>query len=68
MYTVANMASAHDHLANRMKLEWTSKLNTEIQPAQNYRRTSIIGTIGAFSQTTILSPSTFPAPTSTTVG
>lgn len=35
-----------DHLNNRMKLEWFSKLNTEMVPAKNYRRTSIIGTIG----------------------
>lgn len=40
------MASSIDHLSNRMKLEWTSKLNTEMQPAKNYRRTSIICTIG----------------------
>lgn len=35
-----------DHLSNRMKLEWYSKLNTEMVPAKNFRRTSIIGTIG----------------------
>ncbi|PKY02521.1 PK-domain-containing protein [Aspergillus campestris IBT 28561] len=35
-----------DHLSNRMKLEWLSKLNTEMVPAKNFRRTSIIGTIG----------------------
>jgi pyruvate kinase len=29
-----------------MKLEWTSKLNPDYRPAKNYRRTSIIGTIG----------------------
>ncbi|PGH13888.1 pyruvate kinase [Polytolypa hystricis UAMH7299] len=40
------MANSLDHLRHRMKLEWTSKLNTEYQPAKNYRRTSIIGTIG----------------------
>lgn len=40
------MGSSLDHLSNRMKLEWTSQLNTELQPAKNYRRTSIIGTIG----------------------
>ena len=43
------MASSIDHLSNRMKLEWTSKLNTEMQPAKNYRRTSIICTIGKLS-------------------
>lgn len=35
-----------DHLSNRMKLEWYSKLNTEMVPAKNFRRTSIICTIG----------------------
>jgi pyruvate kinase len=35
-----------DHLSNRMKLEWHSKLNTEMVPAKNFRRTSIICTIG----------------------
>lgn len=35
-----------DHLSNRMKLEWHSKLNTDMVPAKNFRRTSIIGTIG----------------------
>ncbi|KAJ5590439.1 Pyruvate kinase [Penicillium hetheringtonii] len=38
--------SSLDHLSNRMKLEWHSKLNTELVPAKNFRRTSIIGTIG----------------------
>jgi len=41
--------SSLDHLSNRMKLEWHSKLNTEMVPAKNYRRTSIIGTIGMSS-------------------
>lgn len=40
------MANALEHLNNRTKLEWSSKLNTEFTPARNYRRTSIIGTIG----------------------
>ncbi|KAL1998804.1 hypothetical protein VTN02DRAFT_5549 [Thermoascus thermophilus] len=39
-------ATSLDHLSNRMKLEWHSKLSTEMAPARNYRRTSIIGTIG----------------------
>ena len=39
-------ATPIDHLSNRMKLEWHSKLNTEMVPAKNFRRTSIIGTIG----------------------
>ncbi|THC87041.1 hypothetical protein EYZ11_013513 [Aspergillus tanneri] len=38
-------SSSLDHLSNRMKLEWHSKLNTEMVPAKNFRRTSIIGTI-----------------------
>ena len=40
------VSSSLDHLSNRMKLEWHSKLNTEMVPAKNFRRTSIIGTIG----------------------
>lgn len=42
-------SSSLDHLSNRMKLEWHSKLNTEMVPAKNFRRTSIIGTIGMWS-------------------
>lgn len=38
--------NALDHLSNRMKLEWYSQLNTEMAPEGNYRRTSIICTIG----------------------
>jgi pyruvate kinase len=41
-----------DHLSNRMKLEWHSKLNTEMVPAKNFRRTSIIGTIGPKTNST----------------
>ena len=40
------MGDALDHLSNRTKLEWTSSLNTEYTPKKNYRRTSIICTIG----------------------
>jgi pyruvate kinase len=40
------MANALEHLANQTKLEWTASLNTDFQPEKNYRRTSIIGTIG----------------------
>ncbi|EFR04457.1 pyruvate kinase [Nannizzia gypsea CBS 118893] len=40
------MANSLDHLTNRMKLEWHSQLDTEYKPANNYRRTSIICTIG----------------------
>ncbi|KKA17771.1 Pyruvate kinase [Rasamsonia emersonii CBS 393.64] len=39
-----------DHLSNRMKLEWHSKLHTDMAPAKNYRRTSIIGTIDIVSR------------------
>ncbi|MCJ1341759.1 Pyruvate kinase [Bachmanniomyces sp. S44760] len=40
------MANALDHLSNKTRLEWLSGLNTEFRPAKNYRRTSIICTIG----------------------
>ncbi|MCJ1319225.1 Pyruvate kinase [Xylographa vitiligo] len=40
------MASSLDHLTTRTRIEWLSGLNTEYHPAKNYRRTSIIGTIG----------------------
>lgn len=40
------MANALEHLANQTKLEWTASLNVDFQPEKNYRRTSIIGTIG----------------------
>jgi pyruvate kinase len=41
------MANALDHLnAGRTRIEWLSQLNTEYTPAKEYRRTSIIGTIG----------------------
>ena len=44
------MANALDHLASgRTRTEWLSQLNTEYRPAKNYRRTSIIGTIGKSS-------------------
>lgn len=45
LFTMA-ASNSLDHLSNRMKLEWHSKLNTEMVPAKNFRRTSIIGTIG----------------------
>ena len=32
--------------AGRTRIEWLSQLNTEYTPARQYRRTSIIGTIG----------------------
>jgi len=41
------MANALDHLnAGRTRIEWLAQLNTGYQPSKNYRRTSIIGTIG----------------------
>ncbi|KAF2088716.1 pyruvate kinase [Saccharata proteae CBS 121410] len=41
------MANALDHLSSgRTRIEWLSQLNTEYKPAKNYRRTSIICTIG----------------------
>jgi pyruvate kinase len=40
------MGDALAHLANSTKLEWTCNLNTEYTPKRNYRRTSIICTIG----------------------
>lgn len=41
------MADSLDHLSSgRTQIEWLSSLNTEFQPKTNYRRTSIICTIG----------------------
>lgn len=41
------MADALDHLSSgRTRIEWLSSLNTEFKPKTNYRRTSIICTIG----------------------
>lgn len=41
------MANALDHLnAGRTRIEWLAQLNTEYAPSKNYRRTSIICTIG----------------------
>ncbi|BDD64138.1 hypothetical protein MAP00_008983 [Monascus purpureus] len=39
-------SSSIDHLDNKMKLQWHSQLTTEMVPAKNFRRTSIICTIG----------------------
>jgi len=40
-------ATALDHLSSgSTKIEWLSSLNTEFKPSKNYRRTSIICTIG----------------------
>ncbi|KAL8820244.1 MAG: hypothetical protein Q9191_007555 [Dirinaria sp. TL-2023a] len=41
------MADALDHLSSgRTRIEWLSSLDTEFKPKKNYRRTSIICTIG----------------------
>ncbi|KAL9012195.1 MAG: hypothetical protein Q9173_003025 [Seirophora scorigena] len=41
------MGDSLDHMASgRTRIEWTSSLNTEYKAQRNYRRTSIIGTIG----------------------
>jgi len=40
------MANSLDYLGNRTRFEWLSQLNTEYRPSKNYRRTSIICTIG----------------------
>ena len=35
------------HLSGQTRINWLSSLNTEFAPRRNYRRTSIIGTIGS---------------------
>lgn len=41
------MTSAMEHLSfGSTKIEWLSELNTDYKPTKNYRRTSIICTIG----------------------
>lgn len=46
-HLLSKMADALDHMASgRTRLEWLTNLNTEYQPKKNYRRTSIICTIG----------------------
>jgi len=40
------MATAIEHLSSHTKVEWLSNLNTEFKPNKNFRRTSIICTIG----------------------
>lgn len=39
-------ATAKDHLDVGGKIAWLASLDTAFQPAQNYRRSSIICTIG----------------------
>lgn len=36
------MATALDHLALGGRIDWLASLDTAFQPAQNYRRTSIV--------------------------
>lgn len=44
---VNKMADALNHQeSGRTRIEWLSNLNTAYKPAKNYRRTSIICTIG----------------------
>jgi pyruvate kinase len=40
------MATALDHLKQIGRIDWLSQLDTAFQPEKNYRRTSIICTIG----------------------
>ncbi|KAL9602430.1 MAG: hypothetical protein Q9219_001854 [cf. Caloplaca sp. 3 TL-2023] len=41
------MGDSLDHMASgKTRIEWLSSLHTEYKPKRNYRRTSIIGTIG----------------------
>jgi pyruvate kinase len=39
-------ATAMEHLSLNTKIQWLSELNTDFKPTKNYRRTSIICTIG----------------------
>lgn len=50
------MADSLDHLSSgSTQIEWLSSLNTEFKPKTNYRRTSIICTIGMLSYMSELS-------------
>jgi len=40
------MATAMEHLSAGSRVQWLSDLDTEFKPSKNYRRTSIICTIG----------------------
>ena len=44
--TQSVVATAMDHLGTGGRLEWLSSLDTAYKPERNYRRTSIICTIG----------------------
>ena len=51
------MADALDHLSSgRTRIEWLSSLNTEFVPKKNYRRTSIICTIGVYELNSRIQP------------
>lgn len=54
------VANSFDHLTNRMKLEWFSQLHTEMVPHRNYRRTSIICTIGTVALASPANAERFP--------
>ena len=43
------IVGAMDHEASRNRIEWLANLDTESRPGRNYRRTSIICTIGRFT-------------------
>lgn len=52
------MASSLDHQAfGQTRAEWLSNLNTEYKPPREFRRTSIICTIG-MSETTLMAKRT----------
>lgn len=40
------VATAQDHLSAGTRIEWLGQLDTEHKPSKNFRRTSIICTIG----------------------
>ncbi|KAI9681755.1 MAG: Pyruvate kinase [Trizodia sp. TS-e1964] len=48
---MGDKTTALDHLSARTRFEWISQLNTESRPQKNYRRTSIICTIGPKTNT-----------------
>lgn len=45
-----SMADALDRSKGHTRIQWLSALDTEFVPKKNYRRTSIIGTIGSYHQ------------------
>jgi len=44
--TMSGLSSTLGQLATRTRIEWLASLDTEARPSKNYRRTSIICTIG----------------------